>query len=197
MSADYYKLELNIHSIDIDIDERDILKLSDKIHRGVLLSEEAVPARMRWGYTRDVDVVRKRLGDFFEIASSLPVATEAAADALRSMNLGRSRFFPLTLYDAGMEAAEDEKYFLINIASVPDAFDPEQSLKVRGPSKFGIYGTSMETTLAVRSQAVGDLDAFIDERFYKTVVISARLLTALKSSDLNVHILRATPCITI
>jgi hypothetical protein len=140
------------------------------------------------GWNASTDLVYPTLPDFFWAGA--PCVAKKYADVMSRHNLGKSQFFPITVFRHDGKTRYDGEYFGIYFGETKAAVSyPESSgLKIFnsmvGPL-FDVRIVPENGQFAVRASALDELDMWIDPQCYSFFFISGRLKQALDEVGLT------------
>jgi hypothetical protein len=140
------------------------------------------------GRNASTDLTFPTLPDFFNLG--VLCVAKKYADVMSRYNLGKSQFFPITVFRHDGETRYDGEYFGIYFGETKAAVSyPESSgLKIFnsmvGPL-FDIRIVPEHGQFAVRASALDELDMWIDPQCYSVFFISGRLMQALDDVGLT------------
>ena len=171
------------------------IEIRKEIGNGYPVREELFPSVM-WA-SSDAGKTHKNLPDLF-IANGFWCVSAAMADVLQRIDLGKTRLYPVEMFNRGKRNRIPGEFFCAAWAERKDTFLPERTPR----AKLQKYQTNLwdphyvmeDGDLHLSERALEGPDLWFEERVTETFFLSDRLQQALRDAKLTRR-LRLARCV--
>ena len=187
-----------IKGFDSDLSElpsKEFVELLKQIRIGIPFPKSSYPSIM-WA-SSDAGKTHKKLPDLF-LANGFWCVSSAMADVLQRFDLGKTRLYPVEMFNRGKRNRIPGEFFCVAWAERKDTFLPEQTPR----AKLQKYQTNLwephyvmeDGDFHLSESALEGPDLWFEERVTETFFLSDRLQQALREAKLTRR-LRLARCV--